>query len=420
MLHHTSGYRDVLTLLEISGRNLEDVHSTAEMLDLVSRQKALNFAPGEQYEYSNTNYWLMSVVIPRATGKSLAEFAADNVFRPLGMVHTRFHDDRKVVAPGRIPAYGAGTAGGYQLNWSTNFDAIGDGGLLSSVDDLLLWERNFLQNTLGKGSLLRELQTRGTLANGRTIEYGLGLGISEYRGLNMVQHGGAMFGYRTAIVRFPDQRLSVITLCNVGAVRARDLATQVAEIYLGSALAAAPAASADRTDLQSLMGADRSGPSHSVVHASVADGALSLDGQVFKPVTAGHFASTSRDTIEFEFAEDKAAALTLTSVDAKPERFERSEPYAAASADLARYAGNFYSSELQATYRIAVDHGKLTLAVNWLAPVALEPIAPDEFRSANGTAVVFRRDSTGAMDGFDLFAWGIKDVAFSRVAPSAN
>ena len=420
MLHHTSGFRDVLTLLELSGRNLEDVHSTAEMVDLVSRQKALNFAPGEQYEYSNTNYWLMSVVIPRATGKSLAEFAEENIFKPLGMIHTRFHDDRNVVVPGRIPAYGVRPAGGYQLNWSTNFDAIGDGGLLSSVDDLLLWERNFLQNTLGKGSLLRELQTRGTLAGGKTIEYALGLGIGEHRGLDMVQHGGAMFGYRTAIVRFPDQRLSVITLCNVGAVRARELATQVAEIYLGSALAAAPAASSVRTDLQSLTGMYRSRTSHSVVQVAVAEGELSLDGQVFKPVTSGHFASTSRDTIEFEFAAGKAAALTLAAVDTKPERFERSEPYTAAAADLARYTGDFFSSELQATYRFAVDHGKLTLAVSWLAPVALEPVAPDEFRSANGTAVVFRRDSTGNIGGLDLFAWGIKDVAFSRVAPSTH
>lgn len=420
MLHHTSGYRDVLTLLELSGRNLEDVHSTVEMLDLVGRQKALNFVPGKQYEYSNTNYWLMSVVIPRATGKSLAEFAEESIFKPLGMVHTRFHDDRKIVVPGRIPAYGVSPAGGYQLNWSTNFDAIGDGGLLSSVDDLLLWDRNFHEDKLGKGSLLRELQARGALDNGKTIEYGLGLGISEHRGLNMVQHGGAMFGYRTAIVRFPDQRLSVITLCNVSAVRARDLATQVAEIYLGGALAAVPAAESVETDLHSLTGTYRSRTSHSVVQVSIADGALSLDGQAFKPVTAGHFASTSRDTLEFELAEGEAAALTLSSVDTKPERFERSEPYTVATADLARYAGHFYSNELQATYRVAVDHGKLTLAVGWLAPVVLEPIARDEFRSANGTAVVFRRDSTGAMGGFDLFAWGIKDVAFSPVAPSVN
>jgi CubicO group peptidase (beta-lactamase class C family) len=420
MLHHTSGYRDVLTLLELSGRALEDVHSTAEMLDLVRRQKALDFVPGEQFGYSNTNYWLMSVVIQRATGKSLAEFAADNIFRPLGMVHTRFHDDRKVVVPGRIPAYGTASAGGYQLNWSVNFDAVGDGGLLSSVDDLLLWERNFHLDTLGNGSLLRELQTRGTLAGGKTIEYALGLGISEHRGLAMVQHGGAMFGYRTAIVRFPGQGLSVVTLCNVGAVRARDLATQVAEIYLASELAAVPAAENVRKDLSSLAGMYRSKTSHSVIKVAVADDALSLDGQTFRPVTASRFASTSRDTVEFAPSDGRAAALTLTSVDAEPERFERFEPHVAAAADLARYEGTYYSSELQATYRLAADHGQLMLTIGWLDPVVLEPIAPDEFRSASGLAVVFRRDSTGASGGFDLFAWGIKDVAFSRTAPSTD
>src|ERR1700739_2661653 len=149
MLHHTSGFRDILSLLFLAGRNSEDIHPTNELLDLVSRQKALNFTPGDEFLYSNTNYFLMSVVIRRATGKPLSQFAEENIFKPLGMTHTRFYDDYSVVVPGRVAAYSPRSGGGFRVDWSTNFEKIGDGGLMSSVDDLLLWDRNFYDNKLG-------------------------------------------------------------------------------------------------------------------------------------------------------------------------------------------------------------------------------------------------------------------------------
>ena len=171
MLHHTSGLRDILSLLDLAGRNAADIHSTPELLDLLSHQKALNFTPGEEYLYSNSNYFLMSVVIRRATGKPLSLFAEENIFKPLGMTHTRFYDDHTLVMPGRVPAYEPREAGDFRAHWSTNFDKVGDGGLMSSVEDLLFWDRNFYDNKLGKGTVLKEIQTRGVLNNGKQIEY---------------------------------------------------------------------------------------------------------------------------------------------------------------------------------------------------------------------------------------------------------
>src|SRR5580658_456709 len=146
MLHHTSGFRDIAGLLKLSGRNLLDVHPTAELMDLIARQEALNFIPGAEYQYSNTNYFLLAEVVKRATRKPLAVFAAENIFQPLGMTHTRFDDDHTVVIPGRIPAYAPGENGSFLVAWSTNYDMVGAGGLMSSVDDLLLWDRNFYEN----------------------------------------------------------------------------------------------------------------------------------------------------------------------------------------------------------------------------------------------------------------------------------
>src|SRR6202795_732716 len=236
MLHHASGLRDILGLLLLAGRNFEDIHPTPELLDLLSRQKALNYTPGDEFLYSNTNFFLMSVVIRRATGKPLSQFAEENIFNPLGMTHTRFYDDRTVVVPGRAPAYEPRPAGGFRIDWSTNFDKIGDGGLMGSLDDLLQWGRNFYANKLGKGTLLKEMQTQGVLNNGKQIEYALGLFISIYRGLPIMAHDGALFGYRTTLLRFLQQKFSVITLCNVGTSNPGRLSYQVADLYLAGQL----------------------------------------------------------------------------------------------------------------------------------------------------------------------------------------
>src|SRR5580693_3801567 len=205
MLHHTSGFRDFLDLLELSGRSILDKHSSDELVDLIARQKALNFKPGAEYLYSNTNYFLLAVVISRVTKKPFSEFAAENIFRPLGMTHTRFYDDRTVVLPDRVPAYGPGSNGGFQVGWSTNYDIVGSGGLMSSVNDLLPWDQNFYKNRLGDSSFLREMETRGVLNDGSQINYALGLEVGSYRGLPVVEHNGALMGYRTEILRFPEQ-----------------------------------------------------------------------------------------------------------------------------------------------------------------------------------------------------------------------
>ncbi len=422
MLHHTSGFRDILGLLLLAGRNFEDIHPTPELLDLLSRQKALNYMPGDEYLYSNTNFFLFSVIIKRATGKPLSQFAEENIFKPLGMMHTRFYDDHSVVVPGRVPAYEPLPDGSFRIDWSTNFDKIGDGGLMSSVDDLLLWDRNFYANKLGKGTLLKEIQTPGVLNNGKHIEYALGLIISTYRGLPIVEHGGALFGYRSELLRFPQQKFSVITLCNVGTSNPRRLANQVADLYLDAQLAPnTPAAGSAKVDPQPFVGLYRSPESHSVLILSVADGDLSVYGLRLKPLDATHFTASEGLDLKFEAREGKPLRLTLDSADSAPQVFERFQAIEPSAVDLVQYSGEYKSSELQVTYRFAAKDGKLTLATNWQEPAVLDPIVRDEFGGPFGTSIVFRRDAAGHITGCDLFAGRVRNIAFIKtVVPSAK
>jgi CubicO group peptidase (beta-lactamase class C family) len=421
MLHHTSGFRDILGLLLLAGRNFEDLHPTPELLDLLSRQKNLNYTPGDEFLYSNTNYFLMSVVIRRATGKPLSQFADENIFKPLGMTHTRFYDDHSVVVPGRVPAYEPRPAGGFGIDWSTNFDKVGDGGLMSSVEDLLEWDRNFYANKLGKGSLLEEMQTQGVLNNGKQIDYALGLFISTYRGLPVVEHGGALFGYRTELLRFPQQRFSVITLCNVGTSNPGRLSYQIADLYLRAKLLPEPSASAVHSvDLQPFVGWYRNVDSRSVLQISASDESLGAFGTQFKPRDATHFVATPGPEMAFDRQPNSGMRLTLNFKDSPPQIFERYEPLKASAENFAQYVGEYTSAELPAIYRFAVKDGKLTLATNWQEPAVLEPIVLDEFQGPFGTSIVFHRDAAGHVTGCDLFAGRVRNIAFTKTTRAST
>jgi CubicO group peptidase (beta-lactamase class C family) len=421
MLHHTSGLRDVLALLFLSGRNFEDIHPTAELVDLVSRQKSLNYPTGEEFLYSNSNYFLMSVVIRRATGKTLSAFAEENIFKPLGMSHTRFYEDHSVVVPGRVPAYEPGASGGFRVDWSTNFDKAGDGGLMSSVEDLLLWDRNFYDNKLGKGTLLKELQTPGVLNNGKKIEYALGLFVSKYRGLPVVAHGGALFGYRTELMRFPEQKFSVICLCNLATADPTPLVNQIADIYLEGQLKPDPAAAAAvagvRVDPKPYVGSYRDAVSHTVYEVTAAGDDLVLFGQHLKGTGPGRFTFSSGPELEFASPGGGGMRVTLHWPDAAAQVFDRFEAAKPSAEELAQYAGTYQSEELQAKYTFAVKDGKLTLAMNWQEPAALAPSERDEFRAAaRGASYVFRRDAQGRVMAVDVFAGRVRNIRFTRTA----
>jgi CubicO group peptidase (beta-lactamase class C family) len=239
LIHHSSGIRDDLVLLQLAGKPAEDVLDKDEILALIVRQKALNFEPGSQYLYSNSGYFLLAEILHRATGMTLREFAEKNIFHPLGMTTSRFHDNRLEIVPKRAFAYSPAQDGGFELNWSSNFDQVGSGGLLTSVNDMLGWERNFLKPRIGSPKFLETIQTPGeqpVSGNDPDARYAFGLILSHYRGLKTVIHAGAMFGFRAAFLRFPEERFAVICLCNVSDADPMDRAFRVADFFLADRL----------------------------------------------------------------------------------------------------------------------------------------------------------------------------------------
>ncbi|HKN74758.1 MAG TPA: serine hydrolase domain-containing protein [Candidatus Acidoferrum sp.] len=234
LLNHTSGLRDYLTLMDLAGINTDSVTTDEDALQIITRQKALNFAPGSDWLYSNSGFFLLSIVVKRASGKTLREFAAENIFAPLGMTHTQYRDDHTALIPDRAMAYDPKEKkDGYTLDVSY-FEQTGDGAVHTSVEDLLKWDENFYSGQVGGKDFLAEIQEPGKLNSGKVLDYAKGLHIADYRGLHTVSHGGSWGGYRAELLRFPEHHFSVACLCNRGDANPTKRAVQVADIYLGS------------------------------------------------------------------------------------------------------------------------------------------------------------------------------------------
>jgi CubicO group peptidase (beta-lactamase class C family) len=418
MLHHMSGFSDVGGMLLISGRNIEDLHPTAELIDLVARQKALNFKPGEEYMYSNTNYFLLAEVVKRATQKPFSEFATENIFKPLGMTHTRFYDDHTMVVPGRAAGYRPGKNNDFLLDWSTNYDMVGAGGLMSSVDDLLLWDKNFYDNRLGRGTLLKEMQTIGVLNNGNPTTYGLGLFLSTYRGLSIVEHDGALLGFRTEILRFPQQRFSVLMLCNVSTADPMRLARKVADLYLEKELQPPPVSIATfNSDPSSFAGKYFDRQRHFLVSFTVADGSLVLQGEALLRAEANRFESTvTGGDVTFFKASGGLSATVVYNGTTTFQGTQISDFHPDANLDA--YTGIYKNAELDSRYTLSVKDGSLMLERNWNQPMKLQPVIQDEFNVGEELTFVFRRDAAKRVLGIDVFAgWNdvIRDVRYEKM-----
>jgi CubicO group peptidase (beta-lactamase class C family) len=240
LLHHTSGLRDYIDILGWSGIGDESVTTDADALAAITRQQRLNFEPGAEYLYSNSGFFLLSVVVRRASGRSLRDFAAERIFGPLGMRHTQFLDRHELIVPGKAGSY-AGRGGSQFALALANWEQTGDGAVNTSVEDLLLWERNFSEGRVGGADLLRELTTPGRLNDGSPMTYALGIGVDTYRGLPRVSHGGSWAGFRAQLTRFPAAGVSIITLCNLSDSNPGALTRQVGDLLLGDRLGPAPA-----------------------------------------------------------------------------------------------------------------------------------------------------------------------------------
>jgi CubicO group peptidase (beta-lactamase class C family) len=436
LIHHTSGLRDHLEMLEMSGWRNDDVHTEKDVLDMVARQRTLNFKPGDEYSYSNTGYVLLAVIVKRITKQSLSEFAEANIFKPLGMTNTRFYDDHRAVIKGLADGYLPKEGGGFQ-KWMPADDFLGAGSMFTTVEDLARWDKNFYDRKVGGDALIEQMLTPGALNDGEKLEYAFGLLASPYKGLRTVYHNGARLGYRAELVRFPDQRFSVACLCNTRAINPDALARRIADIYLADQFkqvagnpnnlitAVQNAVSISEKELSSVAGLYWNPVSDNVRRVYVKDGKLTfarLPGSesALAPLGANRFQMLGvRNKIEIVFKRPRPNAplqMFLTVDGGKPSLHEPVKRTDYKPRQLTEFAGEYHSPELNTTYSIAAQGDKLLLRTgNWgdfsLAARFNDSFAnPEEFGS-----IMFTRDRKNKVSGFVLRSGKVKNLRFDKI-----
>jgi CubicO group peptidase (beta-lactamase class C family) len=235
ILTHSSGLRDWGSVAAIGGwpRTTRE-YTHAHVLDIISRQKALNFTPGSHYSYSNSGYNLAAMLVARVSGMPFAEFSRARIFEPLGMTRTSWRDNHHRIVKGRAIAY---TQQGSSFEIEMPFENVhGNGGLLTTVGDLLKWNQNFVTPKVGDAAFVKLQQETGRFTSGAVNTYAFGLQIGTYKGVREVGHSGSTAGYRAHLVRYPDQNVSVAVLCNASSGNATQSALAVADDLLGPAL----------------------------------------------------------------------------------------------------------------------------------------------------------------------------------------
>ncbi len=231
LLNHTSGVRDYLTLASIAGYGDMDHYKDRQVERWLRKQEELNFEPGSEFLYSNSGYWLLGQIVEKASGKNMRDFAQKEIFEPLKMTNTHFHNDHTEVVPKRSTGYYPNGEGGYLIS-QTTLEMIGDGGIFTTIEDMKRWDDEFSKQEVLKASFWEKMTTKGLLNSGAQIDYAAGLFIGNHNGLSYIDHGGAFVGYRAQFLRFPDQEFSIVIFANRGDANPGRLSFEVADIFL--------------------------------------------------------------------------------------------------------------------------------------------------------------------------------------------
>ncbi|MBL8265379.1 serine hydrolase domain-containing protein [Steroidobacter sp.] len=338
LVHHRSGLRNYRVLGKLSGHDNDSVLRQQHVLNLVRSQRALSFPPGTRYEYSNTGYVLLAEIVKAVSGKSLGEFMRERIFAPLGMKDTRLRDDLKSIEADFAVGYELTENGSSWRRALYNRETSGPGNMLSTVGDLAKWAGHFMNPVLVDRAFIQQLSAPNTLRDGTSINYGFGLQPMSVIGHRVVMHGGGVSGYRSIFMMFPDDDFAIVLLAN-HLIQVSAKAEQLARIYLEPR----------------------------------------PNQKVPPPDMLGRH---------------------VTACDRDAQRSNPAAPSKPSSQVLAAMAGTYRSEEIDTTYTLSSESGRLTLHSLYLTePQLLTPTVPDRFKAQSGPlqglCVTVERDAVG-------------------------
>lgn len=425
LLHHTSGLRDWPETLELSGVDLNDQITLDTIMEMVRRQRELDFPPGTEFQYSNTGYNLLAAVIARITGQSFRAWTDANLFQPLGMKHTFVCEDPTALVINRAVSYWPDNQKQYHRAVS-QLAAQGSSSLFVSAEDMGQWLLNFETGRVGGKSAIAMMRQPGKLNNGTNVDYGFGLSLADYHGNPMVDHTGDWSGYRSAVVWLPEQHFAVAILANTSRMNPHGLALKIADLYLNPPPdkpstpppANPPAAvKADPASWEPFLGTYRLGTGWLLT--------ISREGNQLwaKASHEDRFKMTPlSDTNFFVEAYGQPVAFvrndsgTVTNMLYRGINAPRLDPadLAQTPARLAEYVGDYWSEELRIATRLELHDGKLAVHERSGDWSVFLPTDRDRF-DVGQVSFEFTRNPAGEVTGVLVSAGRVRNLRYLRV-----
>jgi CubicO group peptidase (beta-lactamase class C family) len=438
LLHHTSGLSDWVRVRPYAGKHGRDGFRVKDLLDLVARQRILEFEPGSKWSYSNTNYALLAEIVARVTGRPFGEWMHDNVFEPLKMHDTSFPADGARVLSNRACAYYHDSEGELVRSLVETFEIPGPAHCFSTIDDMAKWLGNLRTGTVGGLSIIEKMKEKPTLTTGAQSFYGAGLGMLEYRGIQTAGHSGQTGAFKAELVYCPDIEVGVVVLGNAGWMQADDISRRILDIYLADELEPLaqtetetsgepderPSYDLDLSEYEPFLGGYRldADPSVLVVAAREGEwlvGVLVGEGlDYFRPVASNEFENRHRNchlTFSDKGPEDgtfKRLLVNLRGEEMWATRVElpQSPPW------IDECIGFYYSDELATAYEIVREPDGIAVRVPDVGSRRLQPAETDLLAGGIGVLTILRGEN-GEVIGFDFGEpedLGQRQIRFTR------
>ena len=440
LVHHSSGLRDYGALLIMTGWRMDHPVNTADFINLVSKQQGLNFTPGEKFMYSNTNYGLLGIIVERVSGRSFSDFMKAEVFDPLGMDSTIVRSDPLMIVPNRASNYTPTKEGGYKLNYVWGLTKVmGPSSVHTTLRDLAKWDGNFYHETVGGKGIRQTMYSPGKLNSGENSIYAFGLFTGMYRGLPTISHDGAGGG-SFVLMRFPEQKFSVTVLCNryYTHTNSSALAERVADVLLAdkfqdkqTAKNPLPVASKEiptAAELSKYAGTYWMEGSGNRINFTVHEGRLTTQYNTDKVfplvyISEGQFFNKDEELV-YTFSGDRSGTVSLdVTVPGTTELYKAErKPMPDLSPDrLQQYVGSYYSDELDLTWFIYPDNGKLRVRLKKFEDQMIEPSYLDGFyfthsdETTSSTYLLnFQRAKDKRINQFTVSSGRLSGVVFTR------
>lgn len=422
LLHHTSGLRDDIRLMDLFGLNGDGLLTQAHGVRMLEQQHSLNFAPGEKYAYSNSNYVLLAAIVEKVSGTSFRNFTDSIIFQPLGMHASIFADDPSALMPGLAPSYFYTNGRWHQSR--QNVYTLGDGGLFTSLSDMAKWVKYLIASDTQTQSVVALMTQTSPLNDGRRNSYAMGISVDTVNGYRRLLHNGGLNGYRTEVVVFPALRIGCMVFGNGSDNAVYGKVSTMAGMLMPPAPAAvAPAANLDTTTfpqpdaavLQKLVGQYIAADGFRV-DVTVENGVLRVGPNVLVAASAIEYFIRNRPAVRYRFAGEEVQLISPAV--ARPIQLRRAGP-APAGVALKHYTGQYYSDELDCRFTITLQAGKLSITHTRLGQADLTLLGPDHGISKADFVrhILFRRNSAGRIIGFDYNDGNIMHLHFKKERP---